>query len=126
MGIKKSVLVIGCCEGQVTLQVYPPFMYEKIHGADIKIIGVKPFSCPTLTKAPFIYDHGDVAKMTPLLPMYSLGHSFIPCSYSMPAGCGNITECAPLVSAALKDGLMEAEGCSPERMFRSRIAFCKN
>src|SRR5680860_304774 len=59
VGIKKPDVVIGCCGGGSNFAgISFPFMYDKINGADIQIIGAEPFSCPTLTKAPFIYDHG--------------------------------------------------------------------
>ena len=58
VGIKKPDIVIGCCGGGSNFAgISFPFMYDKIHGDDIQIIGVEPFSCPTLTKAPFVYDH---------------------------------------------------------------------
>jgi tryptophan synthase beta chain len=123
-GIKKPDVVIGCCGGGSNFAgISFPFMYDKINGADIRIIGAEPFSCPTLTKAPFIYDHGDVAKMTPLLPMYSLGHSFIPAPIH--AGGLRYHGMAPLVSAALKDGLMEAQAIHQSECFEAGLLFSK-
>jgi tryptophan synthase beta chain len=98
-------------------------MYEKIHGANIQIIGVEPFSCPTLTKAPFIYDHGDVAKMTPLLAMNSLGHNFVP--EPIHAGGLRYHGMSPLVSAALRDGLMEAQAIHQSECFEAGLLFSK-
>jgi tryptophan synthase beta chain len=124
VGIKNPDVVIGCCGGGSNFAgISFPFMYEKLHGAKIDIIGVEPFSCPTLTKAPFIYDHGDVAKMTPLLPMYSLGHSFIPAPIH--AGGLRYHGMAPLVSAALKDGLMEAQAIHQSECFEAGLLFSK-
>ena len=123
-GIKKPDVVIGCCGGGSNFAgISFPFMYDKIHGEDIQIIGVEPFSCPTLTKAPFIYDHGDVAKMTPLLPMYSLGHSFIPAPIH--AGGLRYHGMAPLVSAALRDGLMDAYAVHQSECFEAGLLFAK-
>jgi tryptophan synthase beta chain len=124
VGIKNPDIVIGCCGGGSNFAGLSfPFMYEKINGADIRIIGVEPFSCPTLTKAPFVYDHGDVAKMTPLLPMYSLGHSFIPAPIH--AGGLRYHGMAPLVSAALRDGLMEAQALHQTECFEAGLLFSK-
>jgi tryptophan synthase beta chain len=124
VGIKNPDIVIGCCGGGSNFAgVSFPFMYEKMHGADIRIIGVEPFSCPTLTKAPFVYDHGDVARMTPLLPMYSLGHSFIPAPIH--AGGLRYHGMAPLVSAALKEGLMEAQAIHQSECFEAGLLFAK-
>jgi len=58
-----------------------------------------------MTRAPFAYDHGDVAKMTPLLPMHSLGHAFVP--PPIHAGGLRYHGLAPLVSQAIVEGLLE-------------------
>lgn len=124
VGIDKPDIVIGCCGGGSNFAgISFPFMYDKINGADIQIIGVEPFSCPTLTKAPFIYDHGDVAKMTPLLPMYSLGHNFVPAPIH--AGGLRYHGMSPLVSAALRDGLMEAVAVHQSECFEAGLLFAK-
>ncbi len=122
VGIKKPDVVVGCCGGGSNFAgIAFPFMYDKVHGADIKIVGIEPFSCPTLTKAPFVYDHVDVAKMTPLLPRYSLGHSFIPAP--LHAGGFRYHGMAPLVSAALRDGLMEAQAVHQSECFEAGLLF---
>lgn len=124
VGISKPDVVIGCCGGGSNFAgISFPFMYDKINGADIQIIGAEPYSCPTLTKAPFGYDHGDVAKMTPLLPMHSLGHTFIPAPIH--AGGLRYHGMAPLVSAALKSGLMEAQAIHQLECFEAGILFSK-
>jgi len=124
VGIKNPDVVIGCCGGGSNFAGLSfPFIYEKVNGANIQIIGAEPFSCPTLTKAPFIYDHGDVAEMTPLLPMYSLGHTFIPAPIH--AGGLRYHGMAPLVSAALKDGLMEAQAIHQSECFEAGMLFAR-
>ncbi len=124
VGINNPDVVIGCCGGGSNFAGLSfPFIYEKVNGADIQIIGAEPFSCPTLTKAPFIYDHGDVAEMTPLLPMYSLGHTFIPAPIH--AGGLRYHGMAPLVSAALKDGLIEAQAIHQSECFEAGLLFAK-
>jgi len=81
-----------------------PFVQDKIHGAEIEIYPVEPKACPTLTRAPFAYDHGDEACMTPLLAMHSLGHSFVP--PPLHAGGLRYHGMAPLVSQAVVEGLV--------------------
>ena len=98
-------------------------MYDKINGANIQIIGAEPASCPTLTKAPFIYDHGDVAKMTPLMAMHSLGHNFIPAPIH--AGGLRYHGMSPLVSASLRDGLMEAQAINQSECFEAGLLFLR-
>ncbi|MBN2210495.1 MAG: TrpB-like pyridoxal phosphate-dependent enzyme [Sedimentisphaerales bacterium] len=98
-------VVIGCAGGGSNFAGLAfPFVADKIAGANITIIPVEPQSCPTLTRAPFSYDHGDTAKMTPLLPMYSLGHAFVP--PPIHAGGLRYHGMAPLVSQAVNEGLL--------------------
>jgi tryptophan synthase beta chain len=124
VGITKPDVVIGCAGGGSNFAgISFPFMHDKINGADIKIIAVEPASCPTMTKEPFGYDHGDVAKMTPLLPMHSLGHSFIPAPIH--AGGLRYHGMAPLVSAALRAGLMEAQAIHQSECFEAGLLFSK-
>ncbi|PIF05918.1 MAG: TrpB-like pyridoxal phosphate-dependent enzyme [Draconibacterium sp.] len=124
VGIKNPDVVIGCCGGGSNFAGLSfPFIYDKINGANIQVIGAEPFSCPTLTKAPFIYDHGDVAEMTPLLPMHSLGHTFIPAPIH--AGGLRYHGMAPLVSAALKDGLIDAQAIHQSECFDAGLLFAK-
>ncbi len=106
IGEDKVDVVIGCAGGGSNFAGLSfPFVLDKINGADIKIIPVEPASCPTLTRAPFSYDHGDTAKMTPLLPMHSLGHAFVP----PPVHAGGLRYhgMSPLVSQAAHEGLLE-------------------
>lgn len=46
--------------------------------ANTKFMAAEPASCPKLTKGVMEYDFGDSAGMTPLIPMYTLGHDFQP------------------------------------------------
>ena len=98
-GEKKINVVIGCAGGGSNFAGSElSLCMDKMHGADIDIIPVEPASCPTLTKGPYVYDHGDTAKMTPLVAMYSLGHSFVPAPIH--AGGLRYHGMSPLVSKA--------------------------
>jgi tryptophan synthase beta chain len=100
-------VVIGCVGGGSNFAgISFPFMADKIAGKSVRIVGVEPAACPTLTRGPYAYDSGDVAMMTPLLPMHTLGHAFVPAPIH--AGGLRYHGVAPLVSRTLKDGLMEA------------------
>ncbi len=104
-GEKKVDVVIGCAGGGSNFAGLAfPFVADKINGAEIDIYPVEPTSCPTLTKAPFHYDFGDTAETTPLLPMYTLGHKFVP--PPIHAGGLRYHGMAPLVSHAVKHGLL--------------------
>jgi tryptophan synthase beta chain len=100
-------VVIGCAGGGSNFAgVSLPFIQDKIHGKKIQVIASEPTSCPTLTKGPFAYDFGDVAKTTPLLAMHTLGHDFIPAPIH--AGGLRYHGMAPIVSHMLKKELIEA------------------
>lgn len=124
VGIKKPDIVIGCAGGGSNFAGLSfPFVYDKINGADIEIIPVEPASCPTLTKAPYVYDHGDTAKMTPLVAMYSLGHSFIP--PPIHAGGLRYHGMAPLVSRAAVEGLINPVSLHQLECYEAGILFAK-
>lgn len=124
VGIKKPDIVIGCCGGGSNFAGLAfPFIQDKINGANIEIIGAEPYSCPTLTKGTFMYDHGDIAKMTPLLPMYSLGHNFIPAPVH--AGGLRYHGMSPMVSAALREGYISAVAIHQSECFEAGILFAK-
>jgi len=124
VGEKKVDVVIGCAGGGSNFAGLAfPFVNDKIHGAKIDIIPVEPFSCPTMTKAPFVYDHGDTARMTPLLPMYSLGHDFIP--PPIHAGGLRYHGMAPLVSQAIVEGLVTPQAMHQLECFSAAVQFAK-
>ena len=117
-------MVIGCAGGGSNFAGLSfPFMLDKINGADIDIIPVEPASCPTLTKAPFAYDHGDIAKMTPLLAMNSLGHGFIP--PPIHAGGLRYHGMSPLVSHAVKEGLARPEALQQLECYEAGVTFAR-
>jgi tryptophan synthase beta chain len=105
-GEKKVDVIIGCAGGGSNFSGLAfPFVRDKINGADIAIIPAEPASCPTMTRAPFVYDHGDTAGKTPLMAMHSLGHAFMP--PSIHAGGLRYHGVAPLVSQLVMEGLVE-------------------
>ncbi len=123
-GENKVDVVIGCCGGGSNFAGLSfPFVNDKIHGEEIEIIPVEPTSCPTMTRAPFAYDHGDTAKMTPLLPMHSLGHDFIP--PPIHAGGLRYHGMAPLVSQTIVEGLMTPRAIHQVECYEAAITFAR-
>ncbi|OGS38477.1 MAG: TrpB-like pyridoxal-phosphate dependent enzyme [Elusimicrobia bacterium RIFOXYD2_FULL_34_30] len=121
---EKPDILIGCVGGGSNFGGFTfPFIPEKIKGKDIKIIAVEPTSCPTLTKGPFRYDHGDVAKFTPLMMMYTLGHSFIP--PAIHAGGLRYHGAAPLVSLLLNKKIIEAVAYPQNPVFEAAVTFAR-
>ena len=124
VGIKKPDVIIGCAGGGSNFAGLAfPFVYDKINGADIDIIPVEPASCPTLTRAPWVYDHGDTAKMTPLVAMHSLGHSFIP--PPIHAGGLRYHGMAPLVSKAVVEGLLNPLALHQLECYEAGVLFAR-
>jgi tryptophan synthase beta chain len=104
-------IVIGCAGGGSNFAGLAfPFVYDKMNGKDLAIYPVEPAACPTLTKAPFVYDHGDTAGYTPLMPMHSLGHAFVP--PPLHAGGLRYHGMAPTVSQLVAEGIIEPKAVS--------------
>ncbi|MGC9453906.1 MAG: TrpB-like pyridoxal phosphate-dependent enzyme [Phycisphaerae bacterium] len=123
-GEKKVDAVIGCCGGGSNFAGLAfPFVCDKIHGADIDIIPTEPEACPTMTRAPFAYDHGDRAKMTPLLPMHSLGHNFVP--PPIHAGGLRYHGMAPLVSQAIVEGLLKPRAYHQLKCYEAAVQWAR-
>jgi len=123
-GENKVDVVIGCCGGGSNFAGLAfPFVNDKIHGEKIDIIPVEPTSCPTMTRAPFVYDHGDTAKMTPLLPMFSLGHDFIP--PPIHAGGLRYHGMAPLISQGIVEGLLNPRALHQTECYEAAITFAR-
>ena len=117
-------IIIGCAGGGSDFAGLSfPFVRDKIHGKNVRIIASEPTSCPTLTKGPYVYDFGDTAGTTPLLPMYSIGHGFVPAPIH--AGGLRYHGMAPLVSRLLIDGLIEARAYPQLETFAAGITFAR-
>ena len=73
-------VVVGCVGGGSNFGgIAFPFVRENLKdNKNTRIVAVEPASCPTLTKGRYTYDFGDTASMTPMMKMYTLGHSFVP------------------------------------------------
>jgi len=102
-----------------------PFVADKLSGKkpDLRVVSCEPKACPTLTKGPYAYDFGDTAQMTPLLKMYTLGHSFIP--PPIHAGGLRYHGDSPLLCKLTKDGFMEAAAYNQNEVFEAAITFAR-
>jgi tryptophan synthase beta chain len=118
-------VVIGCFGGGSNFSgIAFPFLREKlVNGKDIRLVTVEPASCPKLTKGKFMYDFGDSAGMTPLLPMYTLGHNFMPAKIH--AGGLRYHGAGVLVSQLLKDGFIEAKAKMQRECFEAGVLFAR-
>ncbi len=117
-------VIIGCAGGGSNLAGHClPFVRDKINGRDIDIIAVEPSSCPTMTKGPFAYDFGDTVQMTPLLPMYTLGHNFVP--EPIHAGGLRYHGMAPIISQLIMSNLIRPVAIPQIETFKAGITFAR-
>lgn len=84
---------------------------------------MEPASCPTLTKVRYTYDFGDTAGTTPLMKMYTLGHSFVPAGIH--AGGLRYQGDSPIVSALVHEGLVEARAYAQNATFEAGVTFAR-
>ncbi|MFH1581504.1 MAG: TrpB-like pyridoxal phosphate-dependent enzyme [Pseudomonadota bacterium] len=117
-------VIIGCAGGGSNFSgLALPFVSDKLNGKQIDIYPVEPSACPTITRAPFVYDHGDTAGYTPLLPMHSLGHSFIPAPIH--AGGLRYHGMAPIVSQLVSEGIIEAKAVTQLDAYKAGVTFAR-
>ena len=119
-------IIIGCIGGGSNFAgVFLPFVKDKIEGKkpDLRIINVEPEACPTVTKGPYAYDFGDEAMLTPLIKMYTLGHSFVP----PPVHAGGLRYhgMAPIICHLHKLGLVEAKAVYQIPTFEAAVQFAR-
>jgi tryptophan synthase beta chain len=117
-------IVIGCAGGGSNFAgIAFPFVSDKMHGKKVEIYPVEPIACPTLTRGPFVYDHGDTARYTPLLAMHSLGHAFVP----PPVHAGGLRYhgMSPIVSQLVTEGLLTAKAVSQIDAFNAGVLFAR-
>lgn len=118
-------VIIGCVGGGSNYAgLAYPFMGDKLAGKlDARFIACEPAACPTLTKGTFAYDFGDTSQLTPLLPMYTLGHDFVPAPVH--AGGLRYHGDAPSLSLLVRDGYMEAQAFTQNAIFEAATQFAK-
>lgn len=117
-------IVMGCAGGGSNFAgLCLPFARDKIHGKQISIVAAEPTSCPTMTRGPFAYDFGDTAMTTPLLPMHTLGHGFVPAPIH--AGGLRYHGMAPVLSHLLKEKILEARALDQIETFTAGINWAR-
>jgi tryptophan synthase beta chain len=114
-----EVVIAPCGGGSNLGGLALPFVLD----AGVRLVAVEPLSCPTLTQGRFDYDFGDTAGYTPLLPMYTLGHDFVP--PSIHAGGLRYHGDSPLISTLVRDGRMEAVAYPQGKVFEAAVHFAR-
>jgi len=118
-------VVIGSCGGGSNFAgIAFPFLQDRFAGKALRAIAVEPTACPTLTRGVFAYDYGDLGKLTPIVKMYTLGHSFMPSGIH--AGGLRYHGESPLVSQLYHDGFIEAQAYDQSQIFEAALIFAKS
>jgi tryptophan synthase beta chain len=113
-------VVIAPCGGGSNLGGLALPYYED---RSVRLVAVEPSSCPTLTEGTFEYDFGDTGRMTPLLPMFTLGHEFVP--PAIHAGGLRYHGDSPIISQLVRDGRMEAVAYPQGKVFEAAVLFAR-
>jgi tryptophan synthase beta chain len=117
-------VVIGCFGGGSNFAgIALPYLLNKLNGSPVRLLAIEPEACPTLTRGRFEYDFGDTAGLTPLLKMYTLGHTFVP--PKIHAGGLRYHGAAPLCSHLLKHGWLEAKAYPQLGVFDVALQFAQ-
>ncbi|HTY97286.1 MAG TPA: TrpB-like pyridoxal phosphate-dependent enzyme [Solirubrobacteraceae bacterium] len=101
-----------------------PFIREVLRGgARTRFVAAEPSACPTLTRGAYRYDFGDTAGLTPLMPMFTLGHDFVP----PPVHAGGLRYHgdSPVVSALVKAGVVEPRAYRQNDTFAAAVRFAR-
>jgi tryptophan synthase beta chain len=118
-------VVVGCVGGGSNFAgVAYPFVRENLrHGKATRFVAAEPAACPTLTRGVYRYDFGDTVGLTPLMPMYTLGHDFVP----PPVHAGGLRYHgdAPSVSALVKAGMIEPVAIQQTAAFEAAVRFAR-
>ncbi|HLI31496.1 MAG TPA: TrpB-like pyridoxal phosphate-dependent enzyme [Solirubrobacteraceae bacterium] len=118
-------VVVGCVGGGSNFAglAYPFIRRDMRAGSSTRYIAAEPSACPTLTRGEYRYDFGDSAGMTPLMPMYTLGHDFIP--PPLHAGGLRYHGDAPSLCQLVHEGIVEASAIRQSDAFAAAIAFAR-
>lgn len=118
-------VIIGCVGGGSSFggMAFPFVRDRLVDGKKIQFIAVEPEACPTLTRGEFLYDFGDTVGLTPLMKMFTLGHTFVP--PTIHAGGLRYHGMAPLISALCKEGIVEARAVHQNSVLSAATLFAQ-
>jgi len=117
-------LLIGCAGGGSNLAGFAfPFVAETLAGRGPRLLAVEPTACPTLTRGRYAYDYGDTEGLTPLTPMYTLGHGFVP--PGIHAGGLRYHGMSSLVSWLRRRGALDARAYPQREVFDAALLFTR-
>ncbi len=118
-----DVVIAPCGGGSNVGGMCFPFLNDKLAGTSVRLVAVEPTSCPTLTRGAYAYDYGDVAGLTPMIKMYTLGHDFMP--PGIHAGGLRYHGDSTLVSLLHHEGLLDAVAVEQLPTFEAGVLFAR-
>ena len=120
-------VVYGCIGGGSSFSgLFWPFYYDKVAGKapkDVRFVAVESTACPSVSKGVYMYDHGDTARLTPLMKMHTLGHDFIP--PPIHAGGLRYHGMAPTLCLLANEGIVEVEAYNQVEVFEAASMFVR-
>ncbi|MDP2821228.1 MAG: TrpB-like pyridoxal phosphate-dependent enzyme [Sulfuritalea sp.] len=123
VGEYPDMIFAPCGGGSNFAGIAFPFLADKAAGKKVRLVGVEPTSCPSMTKGVYAYDYGDVSGYTPLMKMYTLGHNFMP--PGIHAGGLRYHGESPLVSQLYHEKLIEAVAVPQVATFAAGVQFAR-
>ncbi len=119
-------ILVGCIGGGSNFAGFSfPFVADKLTGKNkkLRVVAVEPSACPSLTKGKYVYDFGDTVGLTPLVKMYTLGHTFIP--PSLHAGGLRYHGMAPAICKLFDEKVLEAIAVPQVGTFQAAVQFAR-
>jgi len=117
--------IYGCIGGGSSFSgMIWPFYHDKITKKapkECKFVATEATACPKVTRGEYVYDHGDTARITPLVPMHTLGHDFIPAPIH--AGGLRYHGIAPTISILANEKKIETEAFNQVEVFDAAKLF---
>ena len=117
-------VLIGCAGGGSNFAGFAfPFVADALGGRGPRLVAAEPTACPTLTRGRYAYDYGDTEGLTPLTPMYTLGHGFVP--PGIHAGGLRYHGMSSLVSWLRHRGVLDARAYPQREVFDAALLFTR-
>ena len=121
-------VIYGCIGGGSSFSgIFWPFYHDKVAKKapkECKFVATEATACPKVTRGEYVYDHGDTARITPLVPMHTLGHDFIPAPIH--AGGLRYHGIAPTISVLANEKQLETEAFNQVEVFDAAKLFIQS
>lgn len=126
LGEQPDILIGAVGGGSNFAGLVFPFIGEMLREGNrrkYRVVAVESSAAPSLTRGEYRYDYGDTVGLTPLMLMYTLGHSFVP----PPVHAGGLRYhgMASTVSWLYRHGWIEAVALDQRTVFEAACEFLR-